>query len=214
LSRQTQQRRYRDAEYLDEHAESRARRAHRPDSFAGLLAWFLAGFAAETPERLHAAGEWVGGPANARRPSDAGITPELVGGSILGSPRVAEPFRQLLEEEPGQWTNERGTTEPYYLRPMRAALARLASKRDGDAPFMARFLAQVAYAQGDWGSVAGRWMPGQPWAWRAFCEHSLRRLAAGYLDEPRPREWRPEPGWVSMSEAQRNAVLAAEGTAA
>jgi len=211
MSRQTQQRRYRDQPYLDEHLASRSQ--GRPRSFAGLLRWFLEGFAAETPERLHAAGEWVGDPPRPNRPSDVGITPELVGGSVLGSPRIAEPFRQLLEEAPAQWHRDETGTR-YFARPMRAALERLAGHRDGDAPFMAAFLAQVAYSQGDWQSVAARWFPAQPYAWRAFAEHSLRRLEGCYLAEPKPREWRPDPGWVSMSEAQQHAILANEGSAA
>ncbi len=212
MSRQTQARLRRDQPYLDEHIASR--HTPRPRTFAGLLAWFLEGFAAETPERLHATGEWVGDPPRPGRPSDAGITPELVGGSVLGSPRIAEPFRQLLEESPAQWQRDPADGGKFFARPMRAALERLASHRDGDAPFMAHYLAQVAYAEGDWQSVAARWMPAYPYAWRSFCEQALRRLDGCYLDAPRPREWRPEPGWVSMSESQRNAALAAEGSAA
>jgi len=208
MSRQTQQRRCREQPYLDEHLRSRA--ADGPRGFAGLLRWFLGGFAAETPERLHAAGKWVGVPPKPGRPSDAGITPDLVGGSILGSPRVDEPFRQLLEEPAAQWMTDPADGSRYFSRPMRAALERLASHRDGDAAFQARFLAQVAYAEGDWGSVAARWFPALPYVWRSYAEQSLERLQSCYLAGPAPHQWRPEPSWIGQSESQRNAVLAGE----
>lgn len=210
-SERPDRRAYRDAPYLDEHSRSRRDLAAEPRGFAGLLRWFLEGFAAETPERIHTAGVWFGRPPRvdvAGEPVED-IPTELVGGSALGAPKQAEPFRQLIENSARQVAGD-GPDE-HYVRPMRAALARLAG-RDGDAAFMARFLRQVAYAQGDWESVGARWFPDQPFVRRPFAEQALHRLythyrpvpPVRYLDRPRP------PGWVDLSEPQRRAVEAGE----
>jgi hypothetical protein len=177
--------------------DERARQVNTPDAgFRTLLNWFLAGFADETPERIHAAGVWAahthGGPAEAS--SDDEVVE--AGGSRLGSPKFAEPFRKLLENRPDELA-ERDTLDEHYARPMRAALATLARSRDGDAPFMARFLSAVAYSQGDWQAVADRWFKVTPYVGRAFTEQALRRLHKVYRAEPKPRYIRRE-----ISEAQ------------
>lgn len=198
--RTTEARVLREAPYIGEHVASRSARNQEPHGFTGLLRWYLEGFWAETPERVHVAGVWFGPPA-------AGVPDELVGGSQLGAPKQAGPMRQLLENSPAQ-VYDHDTPDAHYARPMRAALYRLAS-RDGDATFMARFLAQVAYAQGDWPAVAHRWFPAYPFVHRPFTEQALRRLRAQYRDEP-PARILPSPGWVDLSDSQRTAVEAGE----
>ena len=207
MPRRTDRRAYRDAPYLDQHARSQARLQEPPRSLAGLLRWFLEGFAAETPERIHADGVWFGRPP--REDPETGIPvedlpPELVGGSQLGAPKEAEPFRQLIENSPRQTAGV--AADEHYVRPMRAALHRLSARKDGDAPFMARFLVQVAYAQGDWESVAARWRI-TPFARRAFVLRALERLHGTYQAQPpnRPLEAKG-PSWVDLSESQRAAL--------
>lgn len=209
MKRDVEARLRRDAPYLDDYARS-VRDQRRPVSgFASLLRWFTDGFAAETPERMHVRGVWFG------RPDDA-LDPVLGGGSQLGAPKQAEPFRQLLENAPTQVVTRDG--DERYARPMRAALARLARNRDGDAPFMARYLTQVGYAQGDWQAVADRWFATTPFVAFSFTQHALERLHRCYRAEP-PNRYLPSPerrtsvdgpGWVSMSESQRHAIEAGE----
>lgn len=191
-------RQLRESPYVAEHLASAQRT--EPVTFADLLRWFLEGFAAETPERLHAAGVWFGPPAK-------GVESELVGGSQLGAPKQAGAMRQLLENSPRQ-VYDHDTADARYARPMRAALARLAG-HDGQAPFMARFLVQVAYSQGDVRSVGERWfavLDAQVFAYAA-----LKRLYANYRDEPPARIL---PTWVDLSDAQRHAIEDAEGKGA
>jgi hypothetical protein len=219
-------RRYVDAPYLDEHAASQRDQDRAPRGFAGLLRWYLEGFWAETPEAVHSTGTWFGRPPRtdaqgqpaedvaSYQPPDPDAPPAepivlsnavaLTGGSVLGAPRQAEPFRQLLENSPRQTAGD--GTEEHYVRPMRAALARLAGRDDG--PLTARFLLQVAYAQGDWRAVAERWFAAYPVVHRPFIEHALRRLYAVYRSEPPARP--VGPGWLSMSESQRRAIEAGE----
>lgn len=211
----------RDQPYLDQHLARSAELARRPRSFGELLNWFLEGFRAETPEAMHVDGVWASRrrlDANAR-PADGDVAlyePQtgrvladgsaLSGGSQLGSPRQAEPFRQLIENSPRQWTDEGGTVDPYFVRPMRAALARMAGNDSGgESAFMARFLLQVAFAGGDWQGVADRWELAS-YARVAYVETALRRLN---------RCWRPDPSvaipsWVDRSESQQAADVAGE----
>lgn len=227
MPRRHDRRAYIDRPFLDDHLASERDRRNEPRGFGGYLRWFLEGFWAETPERVHVAGVWFGRPARvdvSGKPVED-IPTELVGGSQLGAPKQAEPFRQLIENSPRQVAGD--AAEEHYIRPMRAALARLAS-RDGERPLMARFLYQVAYAQGDWESVAERWFPrhqdGHPpvrdggdriecvcWApRRAFAEKALELLFRCYRSEPPTRYLDERPGWVTISESQRSAVVAGE----
>jgi len=253
MTRRPDRRAYRDAPFLDELAESERRRREEPRGFAGLLRWFLEGFWAETPEAVHATGAWFGRPARVdatgqpvedlasyEPPATPDADPvvishagDLTGGSQLGAPRQAEPFRQLLENSPRQTAGD-GADE-HYVRPMRAALIRLNGREEG--ALTARFLLQVAYAQGDWEAVAARWFPLHEFhqdespcrcflVRRPFAEHALHRLFQVHRLEPPARPvprsevtssptawWRPTaggPGWVSMSDSQRAAIDAAE----
>jgi len=234
MPRRPDARTLRDRPYLEPHLARQSDLAAQPRGFAGLLRWFLEGFWAETPETVHTAGVWFGRPPHegadvAGYDPSSGLvvsdTTTLTGGSQLGAPKEAEPFRQLLENSPRQVAGD--TTEEHYVRPMRAALERLHRRTDGDAPFMARFLYQVAYAQGDWRSVADRWFVTTPWVGRAFAEHALRRLYPLYRPAPPsrvlegPRRERMGPnqqaegiGWVDLSESQRAAIEAGEARVA
>lgn len=194
---------YRDAPYLDDHR--RSRRAGPPTGFAGMMRWFVQGYLAETPDELHGIGAYVSRPPRIGPSGEPveDVPAGQVGGSVLGSPRYSEEARQLLENSPRQTAGD--GMETHYVRPMRAALSRLARQDDG--PFMARFLEQIGYARGDWTSVAERWFPTQPYVRRAFAEQALRRLVDQYEPAPRAR-YDGRPGWVDLSDAQRNAEQA------
>jgi hypothetical protein len=167
--------------------------------FGTLLNWFLSGFNDETPtEKDRGGGVWVGRGTVGVAASQSKPT-QLTGGSALGSPREPETVRKLLENSPYEKA-EADTLDEHYARPMRAALATLARCRDGDAPFMSRYLSAVAYSQGDWQAVADRWFRVTPYVGRAFTEQALRRLHKVYRAEPKPHIIRDR-----ISEAQSQA---------
>lgn len=187
----------------------------QPDlGFTSLLRWFTSGFNDETPEPLrNSRGVWVG-------PTGKDIPPELTGGSILGSPRLDDGVRRLTENSPYERADA-DTLDEAYLRPMRAALATLARK----SPFMAKYLAAVAYSGGDWQGVATErgfvhldgYVPEgreshDPMLCdacydlrRAVTEQALRRLHRVYLPKPRARIIRTGKQ-TGISESQAQAV--------
>jgi hypothetical protein len=149
-----------------EHASSVLRRAAQPKGLGGLLVWFLTGFRAEMPEAVHAAGVWRD---YVRLDEDRAAE----GGSLLGSPRLADPFRALIEgspfaTEPSEFEGHASREgDEHYRTPMRAAIARLrgrhtctrtertfADHRCGTSPFMALTVERIAYLDGDWESAA------------------------------------------------------------
>lgn len=135
MPRRHDRRAYIDRPFLDDHLASERDRRAEPRGFGGYLRWFLEGFWAETPERVHVAGVWFGRPARVDAKTGEPverIPVELVGGSQLGAPRQAEPFRQLIENSPRQVAGD--ATDEHYVRPVRAALERLHSRTDGDGP--------------------------------------------------------------------------------
>ncbi len=167
--------------YHAEHSRSVIRKASAPKN---LLAWFLDGFRAEMPDQVHTSGvwrEWV---------TDDGR--HVGGGSLLGSPRLADPFRRLIEDDPFglEVAEYEGHKDPYahYRTPMRAALASLAGRgRDTDPlPFMARTLYRTVLRDGDWdGACAsmGITLPVR----QVYIEEALRRLWGRYETEPNAR---------------------------
>ena len=190
----------RERPYLEQHLSSARQR--EPRNLAELLHWFLEGFAAETPEVMHARGVWVDRPK--RDELGVRVRGTGQGGSLLGSPQTAEPFRQLLENTPRQVGEDKDTGATFYVRPMRAALERLAGSTEGsDSAFMARFLAQVAYGGGDWEAVASRWKI-TPFVREVYLETALRRLHRLYRPDPPPRTYTT---WLDRSDAQRMAEL-------
>lgn len=116
-----------------------------PRGLRRLLTWFLAEWAREVPDEIHTAGVWRD---YVRVDEDR----RAEGGSLLGSPRDAEPFRRYLQGSPFE-TDEDGS----FVRPMHAAIARLAGHGGHDGPlralaplpFMARFLFRLALSGGD-----------------------------------------------------------------
>jgi hypothetical protein len=134
--RKPQGRALRDAPYALESLASTTRRAERgvmPRGFHRLLAWYMAAWSDETPDKLHNPGVW----------RDYGE--HATGGSALGSPRYSDSFRRYMENTPHE-TDADG----YYSRPIHAALARLGHRK----PFMARALFMLAQTGGDWQRVA------------------------------------------------------------
>lgn len=172
--------------YADPHARSMARRAEKPRN---LLLWFLEGFRAEMPEDMHGIGvwrDWVR--LDEERAAE--------GGSLLGSPTLADQFRRFIEgsafaTEPAEFEgHEASEDDEHYVFPMRAAVVKLA-RQD---PFMARLLASVAFRDGDWvgasealGIVAWKTGPEDIAVIDEQATQSLRRV---YFDEALHRLWR------------------------
>jgi hypothetical protein len=180
------QREARDRPYRAEHDRSLRDKAHPPNGLPALLAWFLTGFREEVPDRLHQPDVW-----RDRRKRGEPEDYRPVGGSLLGSPRDAEPFRAFIEDD--AFACERAEYEghedrvPHYVWPMRAALARLAGRGRDDEPFpfMARALYRTALRDGDWdGACASLGIidPVRP----LYIEAALHRLWSRYETELGP----------------------------
>ncbi len=225
MSRRPDARTLRDQPYLGDHVASQRRRP--PRTFDALLAWLVEGYNAETPMAHHAGDLWVGRPPRVEERFVDGrrrlvqvedIPSDLVGGSELGSPKDAEPFRQLLENSPRQVAGD--GLEEHFVRPMRAALAKLSGRHDcyvdedgkrdrrkcPARPLMAHFLTEIAIAQGDWRSVAERWDYDRATA-EIVATSALRELARLYRKAPSTTD---AIGWVDMSESARQAVIDGE----
>lgn len=117
--------------------------ARRPHSLPQLLGWAREQWSLEVPDRLHAGGVW----------RDYGAAAS--GGSALGTPRYADPFRAYLENSAFETDGD----DPTYLRPMHAALARIHG-RDTSHPFSpaAHRLFALAVGGFDVGSVSARYL--------------------------------------------------------
>ena len=142
-------------QYRSEHVDSIARAAERgrkPRDLGEYLTWFSRAWHAEMPSVVHTAAVWSDRVSIAEQ--DAGLQP--AGGSRLGSRRLAEAFRRLMENSP--WETEHAVldgieqVDEHYVRPVHAALARLAHRR----PLCARWLAMLAAADFDWRSLVAR----------------------------------------------------------
>jgi len=189
MSRRTDGRDLLERPYRSDHADSIRRKASPPRD---LLRWFLEGFRAEMPDRLHQHDVWRDRP---KRGDPDDYAP--VGGSMLGSPRDAEPFRSYIED--GAYTCELAEYEgnkdatPHFARPMRTALARLAGRGSDTEPypFMARCLYRTALRDGDWDSACASLGITEP-VRRIYIEAALHRLWTRYEEEPQPRPWRDE----------------------
>jgi len=118
--------------------EGRLSTGVRPKDLPGLLRWYEQACSDEMPDRDHVRGVWHDfvTPDEARR----GIKP--VGGSQSGAPAYSEPFRKRIENTPSEVDQD-----GYYLRPIEAALSRIA--RAGQ-PLMSRHLQMLAWAGFDW----------------------------------------------------------------
>lgn len=171
----------RETPYSLEHARSQRRKMARPKD---LLLWFMQGFREEMPDRLHTRGVW----RDAHRRGDAEFY-DPVGGSHLGSPRMADPFRAFIEDdpfgtEPAEYEGHKSLAN-HYRTPMRAAMARLAGRgQDTDTyPFMARALWRTAQRDGDWDSACASLGIIEP-VRRPYIEAALHRLYDRYHEEP------------------------------
>lgn len=122
-------------------------RGRMPKTLGGLLRWMAEQWMLELPTALQVVEE----PWHGRQERDKDGNPrwpsELVGGSLLGTPKDKDPFRRLMENSPSE-VDEDGS----YRRPMHAAIDRLSRRK----PLMARNLAAVARAGWDWKSVGTR----------------------------------------------------------
>lgn len=186
-------RRY-EAPYSHDNAASKRRKMARPKD---LLAWFLQGFREEMPDRLHTRGVW----RDAKRRGDAEAY-DPVGGSALGSPRMADPFRAFIEDDPfgteaAEYEGHKDVRN-HYRTPMRAALARLAGRGETEpCYFMARALFGTAYNDGDWEAACRHMVAykradgatvvdeaGSQALRRTFIEAALHRLYERFHEEP------------------------------
>ena len=174
-------RRYRDTPYHDDNARSKRAKMARPKD---LLAWFLQGFREELPDRLHTRGVW----RDAHHRGDIeGYQP--VGGSQLGSPRMADPFRAFIEDDPfgteaAEYEGHKDTRNSYRT-PMRAAIARLAGRGADHEPypFMARALYRTALRDGDWDGACASLGIIEP-VRKPYIDAALHRLYERYHEEP------------------------------
>ena len=165
-------------------AREQTRRARQDGRPRDLLAWFMRCYWEETPERLHQQDVW----RDRRKPGDPpGYEP--VGGSQLGTPRDAEPFRQYIEDDPyalevAEYDGHKDM-RPHYARPLRAALARLAGRGPDHAeyPFMARVLYRTALRAGDWNGACASMGIIEP-VRQLYVEAALHKVWARYCIEP------------------------------
>ncbi len=144
--------------YSGAHSASVARQAERgrtPRTLGEYLRWFADGWHAEMPTEMHGLGVFVGGP-DPHLAAKRSTSKELIGGSLLGSPKVREPFRRLLENSPfeTEFASYDGNVQPdpHYVRPMHAAIARLSQRM----PLGARWLSALAFCDFDWPSLVTR----------------------------------------------------------
>lgn len=134
--------------YRVEHERSvEAKVQPMPKSLEGLLAWYAEQCRLETPDDLHRRGVWSDRPSRAEQTDGY----RAQGGSALGAPAYSEEFRRRLENGPSQIDEQDmlrpSTGQTYFMRPVAAALSRMA--RNGH-PTMARHLMQLAAADFDW----------------------------------------------------------------
>lgn len=151
-----------------------------PKDLGGLLQWFELACSAETPDRLHVHAVW----RDRVSPSESEVGIKPVGGSETGTPAYAEPFRKALENAPSELDKTdpatTSTGQAYFLRPVAAAIARIA--RAGK-PLMARHLLMLRAAGFDWRGRANR----IGWAHEEY---------EVYIREALIRLWREHREWV------------------
>ena len=172
----------RDNLYSHEHSRSQRRKMAPPKD---LLAWFLVGYRAEMPDRLHSRGVW----RDAKRRGDLeGYEP--VGGSHLGAPRISDAFRAWVEDDPfatqpDEYEGHKSLTN-HYKTPMKAAIARLSGRGSDLSPyvFMARALYRTALRDGDWDGACASLGICEP-VRRVYIETALHRLYDRFQEEPR-----------------------------
>src|SRR5262245_54646336 len=166
------------------------------------------------PTPIHRPEVYVG------RPGEE-IPPELAGGSLLGSPAYAEPFRRLLEDEhpdrtQPDWTfdGRDSATERHLVTPLRSAMRRCGRHFEG-------FLVEVARGGGDWMGPAIRRGCANEHIAKVYAETAFTKLWEQYRPEkpanvPRRehrRHYSDDTPWTQLSESQRRAIEDAENAA-
>ena len=176
--------RLRAAPYAHE-AERRKARLMAPPK--DLLGWFIEGYRAEMPEKIHSAGVW----RDRATGGEQAVGIQAVGGSLLGAPRTSEPFRRLIEDSPfttdvAEYEGHKDTAN-HYTFPMRAAIARLAGReRETDQHgFMAQCLRRTAALDGDWDRALSSLGVNPAAVRRIYLELALRKLYERFEPEPR-----------------------------
>jgi hypothetical protein len=114
--------------------------------------------------------------------------PDSVGGSRLGTPTFADPFRTYIEESPFQLQYaERGGQEdmtPHYARPMQAALATIAGHDERSLYYQrAIFLYRLAWSGFQYRVVCA-YLGLPEWTWEWVTEQALRLLWNRYQVAP------------------------------
>jgi hypothetical protein len=174
--------------YAVEHSGSVARsmvRERKPRSLAEYLRWFADRWQAEMPTEIHSSGVWRDRVTNTE--AKAGV--QATGGSHLGSPRLNEAFRRLLENSPFETEHAvyegHQQPEPHYVRPIHAAITRMSHKR----PLTAHWLASLAASGFDWQGLVTR----RGWSLEEgelYLEGACYLLFREFDIEPRTREYR------------------------
>lgn len=192
MNRDRQHRLAEQAAIAADHRASLARQMAQPKGFGGLLTWFLEGFRSEVPEDVHKSGVWR---------DYVRIDEERhgEGGSLLGSPALADGFRRFIEgsafaTESSQYEGHQSREgDEHYAMPMRAALARLAGRGDDvdEYPFMARTLYRTAIRGGDWDAACASMGIVAP-VRRTYVQSALVRLWRRYSVQPPARVLREE----------------------
>lgn len=142
--------------------ERAAAKGAKPRGLGQYLTWFADRWRAEMPTDIHGTGPFIGRPdrdgirdEQALWARDSSVS-DLTGGSHLGSPNLRDPFRRLMENSPfetehGEYDGHE-TPDAHYVRPCRAAIARLSHSR----PIAARWLSALAASDFSWGGLATR----------------------------------------------------------
>ena len=150
--------------YRADNYRSMERAFAQPKGLRELLAWFLHEWALEVPDTVHVPGVWRD---YVRWDEDR----TSVGGSALGAPPLADPFRRYTENSPSEVD-----ADGFYMRPVHKAIATLGGRRDGTKErWMARFLFRLGLAHGDLDTV-GAESGLHPHAVSVYAESALYRL--------------------------------------
>ena len=123
----------------------------QPRGLGEYISWFADRYHAEMPTDIHAVGVW----RDHVKVGEAGG-----GGSALGAPRYDDGFRRLMENSPFETEHAvldgHQQIDPHYVRPIRAAIARIGHRR----PRIALWLMALAWSDFDWRGLVNRrgWM--------------------------------------------------------
>jgi hypothetical protein len=141
--------------YVGAHDASVIRRSQeraQPKGLAGLIRWFVDRWSAETSTELHARGVWVGRQQYGK--DGPRWRPELVGGSLLGSPADGIALRAQIDGSAFRTehasSDGRAEVTESYATPMRATITWMERHRH---PLLAAWLRALGHHGGDWHQV-------------------------------------------------------------